>query len=189
MKKMKLIIAIFLTIFYVNVNSQQFLVKGTAQKINALTYRLTRDTNDQAGMITNLYPLDLTTNFTLNFDINLGANDGGADGIAFMLSRNCNPTLSQGQGLGVQGTSNSIIVDFDTYDNSSMLDDLSDDHTGIYSDGNFSSFSNIIDATAAPVCMFSNCRNAENNTWIPIRIEWILSVQPANQLKCLSTIH
>ena len=172
MKKMKLIIAIFLTIFYVNVNSQQFLVKGTAQKINALTYRLTRDTNDQAGMITNLYPLDLTTNFTLNFDINLGANDGGADGIAFMLSRNCNPTLSQGQGLGVQGTSNSIIVDFDTYDNSSMLDDLSDDHTGIYSDGNFSSFSNIIDATAAPVCMFSNCRNAENNTWIPIRIEW-----------------
>jgi valyl-tRNA synthetase len=114
MKKMKLIIAIFLTIFYVNVNSQQFLVKGTAQKINALTYRLTRDTNDQAGMMTNLYPLDLTTNFTLNFDINLGANDGGADGIAFMLSRNCNPTLSQGQGLGVQATSNSIIVDFDT---------------------------------------------------------------------------
>jgi hypothetical protein len=42
--------------------------------------------------------------------------------------------------LGVQATLNSIIVDFDMYDNSSILDDLPDDHTGIYSDGNFSSF-------------------------------------------------
>lgn len=82
----------------------------------------------------------MTTIFILNFDVKLGSNDGGADGIAFMLSRNCNPTLSQGQGLGVQATLNSIIVDFDMYDNSSILDDLPDDHTGIYSDGNFSSF-------------------------------------------------
>jgi|688.fasta_scaffold22205_3 hypothetical protein len=51
MKKMKLIIAIFLTLFYVNANCQQFLIKGTSQKLNALTYRLTRDPNDQAGMI------------------------------------------------------------------------------------------------------------------------------------------
>jgi gliding motility-associated-like protein len=183
MKKIKLVIAVLLAIFYVNANSQQFLVKGTAVKLNPLNYRLTRDTNDQAGMITSLYPLDLTTNFTLNFDINLGLNDGGADGIAFMLSRNCNPTLSQGQGLGVQGTTNSIVVDFDTYDNSFILDDLSDDHTGIYSDGNFSSSTNLIDVTAAPVCMFPNCSNAENGQWISIKIQWTYISATSQSLK------
>lgn len=172
MKKLLKIIFLHLIFISFSLNGQQFILKGTSSAINSLTYRLTPNLNDQAGMITSLYPLDLTTNFNLNFEINLGNDDGGADGIAFMLSRNCNPTLSQGQGLGVQGTTNSLIVDFDTYDNSSSNDDLPNDHTGIYADGIFSSSSNLIDATSAPVCMFPDCRNTENGQWIAIKIEW-----------------
>lgn len=183
MKKTKLIIAFLLTILFVNANCQQFIVKGTALKLNDLNYRLTPNSNDQAGMITNLYPVDLTTNFVLNFEINLGNDDNGADGIAFMLSRTCNPSLNVGQGLGVTGISNSLIVDFDTYDNSSFFDDLPNDHTGIYSDGNFSSTNNIIDGTATPVCMYSDCRNAENGLWIPIRIEWTFISATSQSIK------
>ena len=152
--------------------SQQFILKGIASQTSPLIYQLTPDINNAAGMITNQYPLDLTKNFSLDFEINLGFDNNGADGIAFLLSTNCNPSLSQGQGLGVQNTPNSIIVDFDTYDNGFWNDDLSDDHIGIYSDGIFSSSNNIMDGGGGPLCMAPSCRNFETGQWDSVRIEW-----------------
>ena len=151
---------------------QQFILKGIASQTSPLVYQLTPDVFTAAGMITNQYPLDLTKNFTLNFEINLGIDDNGADGIAFMLSTSCNPTLTQGSGLGVENTPNSIIVDFDTYDNSFWNDDLSSDHIGIYSDGIFNSSNNIMDGGGGSVCMATNCRNFETGQWDTVRIEW-----------------
>ena len=170
---LKKLTIVLLIMFNLNCFSQQFKLLGSAFQTNPTTYTLTTNTNNQSGMITNLYPLDLTKNFSLSFQINLGSNDGwGADGIAFMLSRNCNPSLTGGQGLGVSGTNNSIVVEFDTWDNGSFVNDISNDHIAIYRDAIFDAANNIMDGTSTPVCMASNCANTEDDQWHNVRIEW-----------------
>ncbi|MBK6936480.1 MAG: hypothetical protein IPH18_06040 [Chitinophagaceae bacterium] len=73
-------------------------------------------------MVTNYYPVDLAQNFTISFQLNFGINDAtGADGLAFVLSNTCSPPLSNGGGLGVTGIPNSLIAEFDTWDNGQPL--------------------------------------------------------------------
>lgn len=113
----KLIFNVFL-LLAVSSYAQEFTLQGNATVINNNTYQLTPNSTQKAGLITSLYPLNLTTNFELNFELYLGANNGnGADGIGFMISKSCNPTLQAGQGMGVSGTPNSLIAEFDTYFN------------------------------------------------------------------------
>ena len=75
--------------------------------------------------------------------MNFGTNDGsggsgntGADGMVFVL-QTVGPTAigEVGQGIGFQGLLPSLGVEFDTYRNPD-IDDLSQDHIGIISDGN-----------------------------------------------------
>jgi len=177
-------LVVIFSIVSIQMDAQQFILKGTASQSNPVTYELTSNTGAVAGMITNQYPLTLTSNFTLTFEINLGSEDwNGADGIAFMLTRNCNPSLTPGSGLGVENTANSIIIDFDTYDNSSFYNDISDDHIGIYSDGIFSSSNNIMDGTTTPVCIFPDCSNAENGLWDTVSIEWVYTSATVQTIK------
>lgn len=152
---------------------QQFRLQGSATQTGPVTYQMTADLLNQAGMATNYYPLDLTTNFTLNFQVNFGFKDAnGADGLAFVLSNTCNPTLTPGQGLGVANIPNSVVVDFDTWDNGAVYNDLASDHSGIYSNGNFSAAGNIMDATTQPVCLLPGCGNVEDGNWYDVAIQW-----------------
>lgn len=151
---------------------QQFRVQGTALQTGAGLYRITNDAISQVGMVTNYYSVDLTTNFTINFQLNFGTKDDtGADGMAFMLSRSCNPTLTQGGGLGVQGVPNSLIIDFDTYANG-LPDDLAADHTGIYANGNMTNSGLIMDAQTSPVCLTNLCPNVEDGQWHTVQVQW-----------------
>ncbi len=151
---------------------QQFRVQGTALQTGAGLYRITNDATSQAGMVTNYYSVDLTTNFTLNFQLNFGTkDDDGADGMAFMMSRSCNPALVQGGGLGVQGIPNSLIIDFDTYANG-LPNDLNADHTGIYANGLMTNAGLIMDAQTAPVCLNDLCANVEDGQWHTVQVQW-----------------
>lgn len=152
---------------------QQFRLQGSAIQTGPVTYQMTADVLNQAGMATNYYPVDLTTNFTLNFQLNFGTKDAtGADGLAFVFSNTCNPTLTPGVGLGVANIPNSLVVDFDTWDNGAVNNDLPSDHSGIYANGNFSVAGNIMDGTTLPVCLVPGCANVEDGNWYNVAIQW-----------------
>lgn len=154
--------------------AQQFITQGDVVQLDPVTYSITPSQNSKAGMVTNLYPVNLTQNFSINFKINLGVNDvSGADGLAFVLSNVCSPTLVSGQGLGASGIPNSIVVEFDTYSNGPSLNDIDNDHTGIYADGQLNAGGNIMDGGAGvPVCLRSTCVNVEDGAWHDVRISW-----------------
>lgn len=68
-----------------------------------------------------------------------GISDGiaaGADGLAFVIQRTGATALgSFGSGIGYEGISNSVIVEFDTYKNNSPVNDPSSNHIGINTGG------------------------------------------------------
>ncbi len=155
------------------VYAQQFTTQGNATQAGPFTYTITPNVLWQAGMVTNVYPLDLKQNFSVNFQLNFGINDAsGADGFAFLLSNACSPTLTSGSGLGVFGIANSLIVEFDTWDNLTPFNDISTDHTGIYADGMLSAAGNIMDGATLPLCLSSSCANVEDGQWHDAEIKW-----------------
>jgi gliding motility-associated-like protein len=169
---LKHIFIVFLFLLTKAAYGQQFRTQGTAVQSGPGIYQITADAISQVGMVTNYYSVDLTTNFTLNFQLNFGTkDDNGADGLAFMLSRSCNPTLTQGGGLGVQGLPNTLIIDFDTYANG-LPDDLNADHTGIYANGLMTNAGLIMDAQTSPVCLNDLCANVEDGQWHTVQIQW-----------------
>jgi hypothetical protein len=129
------------------------------------TYRLTEAINSQAGLITNLYPLDLTTNFELNFDLYFGSKDG-ADGIGLLFSNSCTPKLEPGNGLAVAGTPNSLIVEFDTYNNGNGNGsyDIQDDHITIFRNGVLDQANSLTSPTPLP--------NIEDDKFHTVKITW-----------------
>lgn len=171
------IFSLLLTLFFLFAadwcKAQQFRTQGSAVQADAYTYTITPDATARAGMVTNYYPQQLSKNFTIAFELNFGTKDAsGADGFAFLLSNVCAPTLSLGQGLGVSGIDQSIVVEFDTWDNGSNNNDIPQDHVGIYSNGQLNLAGNIMDGTTVPVCMLSNCANMEDGQWHNIEIRW-----------------
>jgi len=160
--------------FHSTTYGQQFFTQGDAVQIDPITYRITPSQNSKAGMITNLYPVNLAQNFTINFQLNFGVNDdGGADGMMFVLSNLCSPVLSTGGGLGVSNFTNALLVEFDTYNNvGAQFFDINNDHTGIYSNGTMLAPSLISDAATTPVCLNSTCGNVEDGAWHNVTIRW-----------------
>lgn len=174
---MKTIIKIYLFFILFGLSGlqaqQQFSLQGNASAVNATTYKLTNDSGSQKGMITNLYPKDLTQNFEIDFEAYLGSRDGnGADGIAFIFSKVCNPNLVEGAGLGASGISNSIIIEFDTYNNSIFSFDTGNHHITIFKNGLMNSGNHIMDGVSQPVCALLSCGNIDNNIWYPVKIKW-----------------
>jgi len=171
----KLPIKLLLLFIFSNGYSQYFSTQGTAQLTSndPVIYRITPNSNASSGLITNYFPLNLSTSFELNFDMNFGSNDGnGADGMTFFLSNLCSPGLTSGGGLGLPAQNNLLVVEFDTYDNDPTFGDIPQDHIGIYKSG-FTTLSNlIIQGQTAPICILNTCGNVENNTFIPIKIKW-----------------
>lgn len=167
------LLLVFSFVFYVTCEAQQFTTQGSAVQSGPFSYTITPDGLSQAGMITNYYPVDLTRNFTIKFQLNFGSKDAaGADGFAFMLNNACLPPLTVGSGLGVSGINNSLVVEFDTWDNGTGWNDIPQDHTGIYSNGQLNATGNVTDGAATPVCLTGNCNNVEDDQWHDITIQW-----------------
>lgn len=124
-------------------------------------------------MVTNVYPLQLNRDFSIRFQVNFGTkDDSGADGIAFLMSNVCSPVLNTGQGLGVSGIQNSIIIELDTWNNGEGVNDIPQDHCAIYADGQLSTAGNITDGTNQPVCLLPGCGNVEDGQWYNVEIRW-----------------
>lgn len=170
---MKPFLLMLLLLFAVCTRAQQFTTQGNASQAGSYTYTITQDVLSQAGMVTNIYPINLTQNFTVKFQLNFGTKDAaGADGFAFLLSNVCSPLLTVGNGLGVLGIGNSIVIEFDDWDNGTAFNDNATDHTGIYADGNLSPTGSIPDGGVSPVCLLSNCGNVEDGQWHDVTVQW-----------------
>ena len=167
------ILKILFILITISVNAQQFSLQGTAINQSQNVYRLTFDQQLQAGMITSLYPLDLTQNFEIDFSAFFGSKNGqGADGIAFMFSKACSPSLMDGAGLGVAGTQNSLIVEFDTFNNGSGSFDTPNHHITIFRNGFLNQMNHVMDNVSSPQCASQNCSPIDNNTNHLIKIKW-----------------
>lgn len=99
---------------------------------------LTTNNGGQTSQLWATSKIDLTQPFDYNFDVYLGNNSGGADGITFTIQndpRGYQATGTSGFSMGAGGITNSLNVEFDTYDNGSGSGDIPSDHIAIDKNG------------------------------------------------------
>lgn len=147
---------------------------GSATQTSNTCYTITPNLTQQGGAIWNNTPIDLTRPFDVFADYFLGCNDGGADGIVFVMKSTNGGLGTTGAGMGYAGLTPSIAVEFDTWMNT-WLNDPPGDHIAIISNGN--NTHNTPTNLAGPLALLANGGNAENCTFLNIRISW----DPATQ--------
>ena len=104
---------------------------GNAAKFND-RLRLTPDLNDQAGAAWYTTPQFVQEGFetTFQFQITNTGNDG-ADGFAFVIQNNSISALgSSGSGIGYEGITNCLAIEFDTYEDQGRSDP-NDNHISV----------------------------------------------------------
>jgi hypothetical protein len=118
--------------------------------------QLTSATTTQNGCAWNRSPITFGSAFDYSVNMYFGAAAGGADGCAFVF-QNSPQGISQcgqtGYAMGAGGISNSVIIEFDTYDNDgSDNNDLASDHTAVEIDGQLVDDPSTGPANAPPLC-------------------------------------
>jgi hypothetical protein len=119
-------------------NAGTLSLNGTAAivKAGAAGHRVLRLTNGrylQAGSAWAPQQIDLSRSFSTTFDTSLHHGRQGADGIAFVLQTGGPRVLGGiGGGLGYRGSSPSVAVEFDTYQNAP---DPDANHVAVATDG------------------------------------------------------
>lgn len=97
-------------------------------------YQLTEEQAGQRGCVWDPDLVDFSSVIDVEATLYFGDNDGGADGIClvFAPSPGCGQT---GQGIGAGGIPNSVIIEFDTWDNGAGGGDIPDDHCALNING------------------------------------------------------
>ncbi|WP_224999915.1 gliding motility-associated C-terminal domain-containing protein [Cesiribacter sp. SM1] len=130
----------------------QFIPKGDAVKVSDRCFKVTEDELGRFGAVWWDKKVDLTKPLELNFVLFLGSRDtDGADGIAFVLhndARGFNAKGTPGGGLGfayhpthttdqaaIDVIKPSVAIEFDTYFNRELVNELRDDHTVLVYNG------------------------------------------------------
>ncbi len=153
-----LVFTCFLFLFcYAKGFSQDFITVGNAFEIPVIQgeacleagtcFTLTEDQGSQAGAVWDLDTINLNQSFDATFCLYLGVNDAnGADGFAFVMrAPETNQIGGVGQGLGYadynetpenEGIFPSIAIEYDTWDNGAVGNDIPDDHTSLFYNGN-----------------------------------------------------
>ena len=187
---------LFLALFMPFLVRAQFTLNSTATPIAGSTgsncFRLTNTDFHQKGSVFSTSKIDLTQNFTVNASLYFGTNDCGGDGIAFVLqAEGPNYIGNFGAGLGYHrfngiapsdigadnpGPSPSLIIEFDTYQNSFIgnlnIGDPQNDHIGFMSNSN--AYHTSPTQLQAPQ-QFSS--NIEDGQWHDVVFSWNASTQ------------
>ena len=145
-----------------NLNQSNFTNQFNAFNTDPNCVQLTSAQNTQRGCSWYNVPLDFEEPFELEFNLFFGDSDAGADGICLVFSTNqaCGET---GGGIGASGIPNSLIIEFDTWDNGMVgFDDIPADHTSIHVNGNFTS------SVSGPVGL----PNIEDGAFHPAHMLW-----------------
>ena len=144
-----------------------FILNGNATQPITNTYQLTQATGNQSGSAWNSVTLNLTQPFSFDVDVFLGYNNSGADGMAFLLQQVSTIVGTSGGGLGYQGISPSLAVEFDTWQNSS---DPSYDHLAVQKNGdlNHNGANNLVPFIGFP----PGNSNIEDGLWHNVVFSW-----------------
>lgn len=148
----------------------QFHLNGSAIQLNDTCWTLTNAQNNQVGSIWNATKIDLNNSFQVIMELHLGCKDGdGADGILFGLQPVSTSIGQAGEGIGFQGVSPSLGIEFDTWQNGN-LNDPSSDHLAICKNGvlNHGTSNNL----AGPVQANATKANIEDCQWHKLRVNW-----------------
>ena len=98
-------------------------------------YILTANQEWENGAIWYNQAIDLNEPYHLQFTANFGSNDAGADGMVFVLQQVGNDVIGQaGGGMGFEGFSPSLGVEFDTFQNFEVSDPPGD-HLAVLTNG------------------------------------------------------
>jgi gliding motility-associated-like protein len=158
------------------VAGQSYFANGDARAISGSTcYQLTAATNWQNGSVWYADKLDLSKDFDLEFELNFGNKDaGGADGIVFVMQTVGNKALGlDGGGIGFEGFSPSIGIEFDVWQNASTVD-IANDHIAIVKNGSLNHTG--VNSITAPVPALPSGGNIEDGLNHLVRITWIASL-------------
>lgn len=145
--------------------SQQYVLNGTATQVGDDCYRLTSAVMSQAGSVWLQTKVSLAADLSVSGTLNFGNRDQGADGMAFVLQPVCNGLGTLGGGIGYQGISPSLAIEFDTWFNGGV--DLSgSDHIALTKNGDISHFTS---NTLLPPVNVANIENGADHSFL---IEW-----------------
>ena len=147
-------------------DEQGFVVNNNATQLANSCYQLTPPFTNQSGSIWNVNQINLNESFYAQVQVQLGCTDvNGADGIVFAFQPISTSVGSLGGGLGFEGISPSIGIEFDTYTNG-IYDDPIEDHIAILANGNMDHGS--ITNLAGPVTV----TNIEDCQWHELTVIW-----------------
>ncbi|MBV7269632.1 concanavalin A lectin, partial [Winogradskyella sp. WHY3] len=176
---MFLCISLFSRDLYAQLNATTI---GNAVDLGNNCYRITPDLLNQSGGVWFNNPINFDDDFTIYYQNNFGTKDAnGADGMALVFKTNATPIIgSLGGGLGYQGISQSLIVEFDTFQNNSgdigILGDPTFDHIAIQRDGN-PFHNNPIANLSGPIQASATSANIEDGLDHEIKIQWNATTQ------------
>lgn len=156
-----------LFLFTNKIHSQTLVVNGSAANLGGSCYQLTPDSAGQAGTIFSNGTYSLYTPFNLKARMNFGCNENGGDGMSFIFSTSNSSTGTNGGGLGYEGLSPSIAVQFDDFQNAPH-GDPAEDHIAVMRNGSVNH--NSADNLAGPLALpnLQDCNDhCLNVSWNP----------------------
>lgn len=124
--------------FSIESYSQSYFANGDAQAVLGTNcYQLTSTGMFELGSVWYADQIDISEDFDLEFYLNFGDRDlDGADGMYFVLQTVGNRAIGvSGGGMGFEGFSPSLGIEFDTWENTD-LDDIPQDHIAVNINGN-----------------------------------------------------
>ncbi len=140
-----------------------FVISGNASVVSATQVQLTPEAGYMRGTAMYVNQIDFTESFNFSFEAYLGDNNG-ADGIAIVFHNDpdgVNAIGADGEGMGASGIQNGIVLELDTYQNTSQGDPVGD-HGCIWESDN------IANRITNPI----EVGELENNAWHPVLVNW-----------------
>lgn len=157
LKHYKLLIFIVLS-FQQLVAQTNYTLIGNSFKSGTNCYTLTNNTATNSGALWSNTKLNLAKSFHIYTKLNLGCTDAGGTGIAFVLQDSSN-TFSSNSFMGYNGFSQSLAVEFDTYQDAANSDPV-DDHLALIING--TSDHNSINNLVGPIEIKTGVPNLED---------------------------
>ncbi|MGB0850217.1 MAG: lectin-like domain-containing protein [Bacteroidia bacterium] len=154
------------------IKAQSYFANGDAVRIGqGSCYQITPSAGFKLGSVWYADQLDISKDFDLEFYLNFGSRDqDGADGMYFVLQTAGNKALGDpGGGMGFEGFSPSLGIEFDTWNNTD-LNDIAEDHIAITKNGDPRHTGS--NSVVAPVTAIPGGGNIEDGEDHLVRIVW-----------------
>ncbi|MEN9441448.1 MAG: hypothetical protein RLZ33_1525 [Bacteroidota bacterium] len=159
-------------------NSNCWELNGNAQWITVggqNCIQLTAEVNNQTGCSWDENVIDFNTDFTLSLDYYFGNNINGADGTSFTFQPNPGACGTNGGQLGAGGIANSLVIEFDTYDNDfpTHAVDISPDHIAVEVDGDLLNSTHL----CGPIAALPSSASIDDGLVHSVDIDWNATTQ------------